>query len=108
MPGGGPGGVTRFRRLPGDALAKPADNESHRVDLRHHPLANGEDQELPEREDGAESRASVRHERREAMERLHGLHLLADMLADVKFIDAVVEGKMDRKADGFTTAIQQN
>ena len=38
-----------------------------RVDLRYHPVANGEDQELLEREDGAEPSASVRHERREEM-----------------------------------------
>ena len=41
--------------------------EPHRVDLRYDPAANGEDAELPEREDGAEPRASARHERREAM-----------------------------------------
>ena len=49
------------------ALAESADDEPHLVGLRHHPLANGEDQELPEREDGAEPRASARHERPEAM-----------------------------------------
>ena len=65
MLGEGPGGVARLLRLPGGALAEPADDEPHRVDLRHDTVANGEDQELPEREDGAESRASARHERRE-------------------------------------------
>ena len=67
LPGEGPGGAARLLRLPGGALAEPSDDESHRVDLRHHPAANGEDQELPEREDGAESRASARHERAETM-----------------------------------------
>ncbi len=57
----------RLLRLPGGALGASADDQPHRVDLRHHPAANGEDQELPEREDGAEPRASARHERPEAM-----------------------------------------
>lgn len=60
------GGTARPLRLPDDALAEPSDDKPHHVDLRHHPAANGEDRELPEREDGAASRASVRHERREA------------------------------------------
>ena len=45
----------------------PFTNPAFRVDLRHHPLANGEDQELSEREDGAEPRASARHERPETL-----------------------------------------
>ncbi len=61
------GGTTRILRLPGCAPAEPSDDEPHRDDLRHHPAANGEDQELPEREDGAEPRASARRERREAV-----------------------------------------
>ena len=56
--GEGPRGVALLLRLPGGALAEPSDGEPHPVDLRHHPDANGEDQELPEREDGAESRTS--------------------------------------------------
>ena len=67
MLGERPGGVARLLRLPGGALGASTDDEPHRVDLRHHSLANGEDQELPEREDSADSRASTRHERREAM-----------------------------------------
>ena len=42
-------------------------DEPNRVDLRHHLLVNGKDQELPKLEDGAEPRASARHERRETM-----------------------------------------
>ena len=56
-----------FLRLPGGALAEYPDDEPHRVDLRHDPAANGEDEELPEREVGAEPRAPAGHERREAM-----------------------------------------
>ncbi len=67
LPGEGPGGAARLLRLPGGALAEPADDEPHRVDLRHDTTENGEDQELPEREDGAEPRAPTRHERPEAM-----------------------------------------
>ena len=67
MPGEGPGGVARLLQLPGGTLAKPSDDEPHRVDLCHYPLANGENQELPERVDGAEPRAPTRYERREKM-----------------------------------------
>lgn len=66
------GGTARPLRLPGDALAEPSDDKPHQVDLRHHPAANGEDQELPEREDGAASRTSVRHERRREVHRWFG------------------------------------
>lgn len=63
MPAEGPGGTTHLLRLPGGALAEPPDDEPHRVNLRHHPASNGEDEKLPEREVGAESHASARHER---------------------------------------------
>ncbi len=67
IPGEVPGGTARLLRLPGGALAKPPDAEPHRVDLRHDTFANGEDQELSEREDGAEHGSQTRHKRREAM-----------------------------------------
>ena len=60
LPGGGSGGVARLIRFPGGALAESADDEPHRVDLRHHPAANGEDEKLPEREYGAESGSPAR------------------------------------------------
>ena len=67
IPGEGSGGTARLLRLPCGVRGTSADDEPHRVDLRYHPFANGADQELPEREDGAELRASARHERREAV-----------------------------------------
>ena len=67
LPGQGSGDASGLLRLPGVSLAAPADDKPHRVDLRHDTPANGEDQELPEREDGAESRAPTRHERPETL-----------------------------------------
>lgn len=60
-------GTARLPGLPGDALAEPSEDKPHPVDLRHDPATNGEDQEMLGREDGAEPRASVRHERRESV-----------------------------------------
>ena len=67
LPGQGSGDASVLLRLPGGSLAASADYQPHRIDLRDHTAANGEDQELPEREDGVEPRASTRHERPETL-----------------------------------------
>ena len=67
MPSEGPRGVACLLRLPFGVVAESPDVETRRVDLHHDTFANDKDPEPPEREDGAESRASVRHERREAI-----------------------------------------
>ena len=79
----------------------------HLSGLRHHPTAKGEEEELPEREVGAEPRALTRHERREAMGRLRGLCHMADVLTDVRFINGVNEKETARETAELRMAIHQ-
>ena len=67
LSGEGPRGVARLLRLLGGARVEPSDDKTHRVDFRHNKLADSKGAELPERENGAESRVSARYERLEAM-----------------------------------------
>ena len=86
--GAGSRGVVLLLRLPGGALAESSDDEPHRVDLRHHSAANGEDHELPEK-------AVLSLVNQFAMSagkrwrRLRGFRHLADVFTDVRFIDGV-------------------
>ena len=82
----------------GGALATPAHDQPHRVALRHHMAAKGEDQELPEREDSAKPHEPARHELLETMAPPTRLRQLASVVADVKFIDGVDERETSREA----------
>ena len=67
VPGQGSRGVAGLLRLSRRELAAHPHDQSHRIDVRHHPLADPDDQELRERQDRAQPHGSARHERPETM-----------------------------------------
>ena len=105
MPGEGPGGTARLLRLPGGALGASADDEPIESTFATIRLRTAKTRNCLSEKTALSLVHQLAMSAQKRWRRLRGFRHLAEVIADVRFVDGVNDKETGGRAAGFRTAI---